>query len=126
MWAQLSLAGDKLWMKVNDLYISEYVIDEVGQSIGSFSPQHSDAADKRAVHRSLNEAEDVLNAASVLGLDAVVPLLLVSQRIVTMSLLANDGIHSFLPDDVLLGFIACIKEQVLPFILLFDERFYDI
>ena len=113
-------------MKVNDLYISEYVIDEVGQSIDSFSPHHSDAADKRSVHRSLNEAEDVLNAASVLGLDAVVPLLLVSQRIVTMSLLANDGIHSFLPEDVLLGFIACIKEQVLPFILLFDERFYDI
>lgn len=113
-------------MKVNDLYISEYVIDEVSQSIGCFSPHHSDAADKRAVHGSLNEAEDVLNAASVLGLDAVVLLLLVSQRIVTMSLLADDGIHSFLPDDLTLGFIACIKEQVLPFVLLFDERRDDI
>ena len=63
-------------MKVDNLYISEYVIDEVCQSIGRFSPHHSDAADKRATHRSLNEAEDVLNAASVLGLDAVALLLL--------------------------------------------------
>lgn len=81
-------------MKVDDLYISEYVIDEVGQSIGCLGSHHSDAADKRAVHRSLNEAEDVLNAASVLELDTVVLLLLVRQRIVTMSFLANDGIHS--------------------------------
>ena len=113
-------------MKVNDLYISEYVIDEVGQSIGRFGSHHSDAADKRAAHRSLYEAEDVLNAASVLGLDAVVPLLLVSQGAVAMPFLTNDGIHAFLPDDVVLGFIAGIKEQVLPFILLFDERFDDI
>ena len=113
-------------MKVNDLYISEYVIDEVGQSVGSLGSHYSDAADKRAVHRPLYEAEDVLNAASALGLDAVVLLLLVSQRIVTMSLLTNDGIHSILPDDVILGFIASIKEQVLPFILLFQERLDDV
>ena len=81
-------------MKVDDLYISEYVIDEVGQSIGCFGSHHSDAADKRTVHRTLNEAEDVFNTASVLGLDAVVLLLLVGQRIVAMSLLTDDGMHS--------------------------------
>ena len=113
-------------MKVNDLYISEYVIDEVGQSVGSLSSHYSNAADKGAIHRPFYEAEDVFNAASVFGLDAVVLLLLVSQRIVMMSLLANDGIHSILPDDVILGFIASIKKQVLPFILLFQERFDDI
>ena len=80
-------------MKVNYLYISEYVIDEVGQSIGRFCSHHSDAAYKRSVHRSLNEAEDVLNAASVLGLDSVVLLLLVCQRIATMPILTNDRIH---------------------------------
>ncbi len=113
-------------MKVNNLYISEYVIEEVSLSVCSLGTHHSDAADKRTFHCSLYEAEDVLNAASVLGLDAVVLLLIVSQRIVTMSLLANDGFHSFLSDDVTLGLIASIKEQVMPFVLLFDVRFDDI
>ena len=89
-------------MKVNDLYISEHVIYEVGQSVGCFCPHHSDAADKRAVHRSFDESEDVLDAAPVLGLDAVVPLLLVGQRTVAMPFLADDGIHSFPSDDVVL------------------------
>ena len=79
----------KLWLENIDLYISEYVIDEVGQGVGSFGSHHSDAADKRAVHRTLYKSEDVLNAASVLGLDTVALLLLVSQRVVAMSLLAT-------------------------------------
>ena len=99
---QLSLAGDKLWLININLYISEYVIDEVGQSIGCFSSHHSDAADKRSVHGALNEAEDVLNAASILGLDAIVLLLLVSQRIVTMSFLTNDRIHPTSSYDIIL------------------------
>ena len=69
--AQLSLAGDKLWMKVDDLYISEYVIDEVCEGVGGFGTYHSDAAYKRSVHCSLNESEDALNSASCLGLGAV-------------------------------------------------------
>ena len=52
-----------------NLYISEYVIDEVCQSVGCFGSRHSDAANKWAVHCSLDESEDVLNAASVLRLD---------------------------------------------------------
>ena len=47
-----------------NLYISEYVIDEVCQSVGRFGSHHSDAANKRAVHCSLYESEDVPNAAS--------------------------------------------------------------
>ena len=113
-------------MKVDDLYISEYVIDEVGQSIGCFGSHHSDAADKRTVHRTLNEAEDVLNAASDLGFDAVVLLLFVDQRLVAMTFLADDGIHSFLPDNVVLGFIAGIKKEVLSFNLLLYKRLDDI
>ena len=80
----------------------------------------------RTVHRTLNEAEDVLNATSVLGLDAVVLLLFVGQRVVAMPFLADDGIHSFLPDNVVLGFIAGIKKEVLSFILLLYERIDDI
>ena len=79
-------------MKVDDLYISEYVIDEVGQSIGCFGSHHSDAADKRTVHRTLNESEDVLNATSVLGLDAVVLLLLVGQRLAVYSSFLHDSV----------------------------------
>ena len=60
-----------------DLCISEYVIDKVGQSIGCFGSHHSDAENKRAVHRTLDKSEDVLDAASVLGLDTVVLLLFV-------------------------------------------------
>lgn len=74
--AQLFHARDKLWMVVDNLYISEYVIDKIGQGVCCFCPHHSDAANNRAAHRSLNESEDVLNAASVLGLDAVVPFVL--------------------------------------------------
>ena len=82
-----------------NLYISEYVIDEVCQSVGCFGSHHSDAANKRAVHCSLYESEDVLNAASVLRLYAVVLLLLVSQRVVAMSFFADDRIHpAFLYD----------------------------
>ena len=91
-------------MIVNDLYISEYVIDEVGQCVGCFCSHHSDAADKRTIHRSLNESEDVLNAASVLGLDAVALFLLVGQRIVAMPFLTDDWIHSFLPYDGIIDY----------------------
>lgn len=77
-------------MKVNNLYISEYVISEVGQSVGSLGSHHPDATDKRTVHHSLYKAEDVLNAASVLGLDAVVLLLLVNQRVVAKHHTANE------------------------------------
>ena len=113
-------------MVVNDLYISEYVIDEFGQGVGCFSSHHSDTADKRAIHRSLNEPEYVLNTASVPALDAVALFLLVGQRVVSMPFLTDDGIHSILPYDVILGFIACIKKEVLSFVILFDERLYDI
>lgn len=51
VWAQLSLVGDKIWLENINLYISEYIIDEIGHSVGSFSSHHSDAADKLAVHR---------------------------------------------------------------------------
>ena len=64
VWTQLSLAGDKLRLVMVNLYISEYVIDEVCQSVGCFGSHHSDAANKWAVHCSLYESEDVLNAAS--------------------------------------------------------------
>ena len=89
-------------MVVDNLYISEYVIDKIGQGVCCFCPHHSDAADKRAVHRFLNESEDVLNAASILGLDAVALFLLVGQRIVAMPFLTDDWIHSFLPYDGIL------------------------
>lgn len=46
----------------------------------------------RTVHRTLNEAEDVLNATSVLGLDAVVLLLLVGQRIAVYSSFLHDSV----------------------------------
>ena len=44
-----------------------------------------------------------------------------------MSLLTDDGIHSFPLDDILFGFITGIKEQILPLIfLLVNQRFNDI
>ena len=43
-----------------------------------------------------------------------------------MSFLTDDGINSILSYDIILGFIACIKIEVLPFVLLFDKGFYDI
>ena len=46
IWAQLSLSGDKLWMVNADLYISEYVIYEVCQCVGSLGSYHSNATDK--------------------------------------------------------------------------------
>ena len=60
-----------------NLYISEYVIYEVCQGIGGFCLRHSNAENKRAVHRTLDKSEDVPDAASVLGLDTVVLLLFV-------------------------------------------------
>ena len=67
VWTQLSFAGDKLRLVYVDLYISEYVIDEVGQSIGCFGSYHSDAANKWAVHGSLYESEDVSSGNQPLG-----------------------------------------------------------
>ena len=63
VWAQLSLAGDKLWMVNADLCISEYVIDKVGQSVGGFGSHHSDAENKRAVHdkRKIIWIQDLTN-----------------------------------------------------------------
>ena len=34
-----------------------------------------------------------------------------------MSFLTDDGINSILSYDIILGFIACIKIEVLPFVL---------
>ena len=68
----------------------------------------------------------MLNAASVLGLDAVVLLLLVGQRVVAMPFLTNDRIHPTLSYDIILRFIASIKIQVLPLIFVLYERFDDI
>ena len=48
---------------------------------------------------SLNKSEDVLNAASVLGLDTVALLLFFGQRVIAMSLHADDGVHSFILDN---------------------------
>ena len=68
----------------------------------------------------------MLNAASVLGLDAVVLLLLVSQGIVAMPFLTNDRIHPTFSYYIILRFIASIQIQVLSLILLLYERFDDI
>ena len=93
-----------------DLYISEYVVDEVCRSIGSFGSHHSYATYERAVHRSLDKSKVMLDTASILGLYGIVLLLSIGQRIVAMPLLTDDGIHSFLSDDVILGFVTGIKE----------------
>ena len=65
-------------------------------------------------------------AASIRRLDAVFLLLLVSQRVVAMSFLADNRIHSALFYDIFLLFVTCIKEQVLSFVLLFNEGFDNI
>lgn len=84
-------------MKVDDLYISEYVIYEVGQCVGSLGSHHSNAADNRSVHCSLNETKDVFNQTSCLGFSAVVLLLLVGQRVVAMPFLTMIG---FIPHSL--------------------------
>ena len=85
-----------------DLYISEYVIYEVGQCVGCLSSHHSNAADKRAVHCSLNETKDVFNQTSCLGFSAVVLLLLIGQGIVAMPFLTDDRIHPTFSYDIIL------------------------
>ena len=67
-----------------DLHISEYVVYETGESRGGLGTDNTDASDEGAVHCTLDEAEDMLHAASGLGLLAVILLLLICQRMVTM------------------------------------------
>ena len=109
-----------------DLHISENVVYKTGESRGSLGTDDADASDKGVVHGTLDEAEDMLHAASNLGLLAVILLLPVCQRMVTMPFLADDGYHATLPDHIVLGFIAGIEIQRLSVVLFLNERFYDI
>ena len=108
------------------MHISEYVVYETGESRGSLGTDDADASDEGAVHGTLDEAEDMLHAASNLGLLAVILLLLVCQRMVTMPFLADDGYHATLPDHIVLGFIAGIEIQRLSVVFFLNERLYDI
>ena len=109
-----------------DLHISKYVVHETGESRGSLGTDDADASDEGAVHGTLDEAEDMLHAASDLGLLAVILLLLVCQRMVAMAFLADDGYHAPLPDHIVLGFISGIEIQRLSVVLFLNERIYDI
>ena len=109
-----------------DLHISEYVVYETGESRGGLGTDNADASDEGAVHGTLDEAEDMLHAASGLGLLPVILLLLICQRMVTMPFLADDGYHATLPDHIVLGFIAGIEIQRLSVVLFLNERLYDI
>ena len=122
---RLSHRGNKLRLVFVDLHISEYVVYETGESRGCLGTDDADASDKGAVHGTLDEAEDMLHAASGLGLLAVILLLPVCQRMVTMPFLADDGYHATLPDHIVLGFIAGIKIQRLSVVLFLNERIYD-
>ena len=66
------------------MHISEYVVYETGESRGSLGTDDADASDEGAVHGTIDEAEDMLHAASNLGLPAVTLLLVVCQRMVAM------------------------------------------
>ena len=91
---QLPHRGNKLRLVFVDLHISEYVVYETGESRGSLGADDADASDEGIVHGTLDEAEDMLHAASGLGLLAVILLLPVCQRMVTMPFLADDGYHA--------------------------------
>ena len=109
-----------------DLHISEYVVYETGESRGSLGTDDTNASYEEAVHSTLDEAEDMLHAASNLGFLAVILLLLVCQRMVTIPFLADDGYHATLHDHIVLGFIANIEIQRLSVVLFLNERTYDI
>ena len=123
---QLSLHSDELWLVFDDLYVSEDIVHEAGQCNIGFSPHHSNTSYNRAVHCSFDETEDMLYPASGFGYFPVVLLLLVSKRMATVSLLADDRIHATRLDHIFFGFIACIKIQVLVFVWLFKDFCNDV
>ena len=108
------------------MHIPEYVVYQTGEGSCSLGTGDSDASDKRAVHGSLYETEDVLHAAPDLGLLAVVLPLLVCQGMVTTALLADDRYHAALPDLILLRLVAGIEIQGLVPVFLLDEGLDDV
>lgn len=60
--AQLSHRGDKLRLELVYLHISEYVINETGDSRGGLGTYNADAADKRSIHGHFYKA---LNSATL-------------------------------------------------------------
>ena len=62
--AQLSHRGDKLRLELVYLHISEYVIDETGDSRGSLGTYNADAADKRSIHGHFYKAKYMFHTTS--------------------------------------------------------------
>ena len=56
----------------------------------------------------------------------ITAFLFVSQGMVLVSFLADDGIHAALDDHILLAFVSGIKPEVLSLVLLINERLDDI
>ena len=115
-----------MWLIQVDLHISENVVDEVRKGVCGFCTHHPYAADKRAVHCPFNESEDVFYPASRPGLETVVSLLVICQRVVAMTFLADDRIHATFFHDVFLCLISCIQVQVLSLVFILNEGLDDI
>lgn len=96
-------------MTLTELFVSEDVIDEAGQGSGRLGSDYSDAAHQGAVHRALHETEDMLNKTMRMRPLTIAAFLFVSQRMVLVSFLANNGIHAILDAHILLVLVSGIK-----------------
>jgi len=106
---QLPLRGNKLRLVFIDLYIFEFVVYETDESRYSLGTDDYDAADKRTVHETLDETEDVLHTTSCLGLWVVVQLLIVGKKMISIVFLTDNRNHTTFLDYIVLWPITCIR-----------------
>ena len=99
---QLPLRGNKLQLEFIDLYIFEFVVYETDESRYSLGTDDYDAADKRTVHETLDETEDVLHTTSCLGLWVVVQLLIVGKKMISIVFLTDNRNHTTFLDYIVL------------------------
>lgn len=64
----------------------------------------------------------MFHSASRFGLDTVVLLLFICQRMITMPLFTNYGVHATFSYNIFLCLIASVQIQVLSFVRILNER----
>ena len=84
------------------MYIFEFVVYETDESRYSLGTDDYDAADKRTVHETLDETEDVLHTTSCLGLWVVVQLLIVGKKMISIVFLTDNRNHTTFLDYIVL------------------------